>query len=148
MKKTLRSTRLGTFTLNEEIEGFPMYTTNTSVGPHADVDVTLNSNGSEDVNFEQTLSSAERRIDAFIATEPEIRRALLPGLRTSIKEFTGVEWRGSDQALISQLKLMNLNFTNDGTMEVWYHCNEPTDYHDVVVELDADMMVQEVSLDG
>jgi len=127
---------------------YPTYGAELVIPEHGGVSISLGANPSEEPHWPSFLRAAEESHPILLQHELAIRQQATSRIVGIYRSYHQREWKGSTTELLTALRLEHLNFFADGTFELWYSGGTPFECHDIRIELDADMRISEVALDG
>ena len=127
---------------------YPTYGTALVIPEHGSVSISLGANPDDKPVWTSVLRAAEESHPVLLQHEPAIRQQAVSRMLALYRDYHQRTWQGTATELLSFLRLEHLNFFADGSFELWYSGGDPFECHDIRIELDAEMRISEVGLDG
>ena len=146
--ESLQSSVFGLLQLNHELPEYPAYGTDLAIPEYGSISISLGANPDDEPDWPSFLRVAEESHPVLLHHEPTIRQQAASRIVTLYCDYHENEWRGTATELLAHLRLEHLNYFADGSFELWYSGDDPFECHDIRIELDADMRISEVVIDG
>ena len=149
MNETIESPVFGSLRLEREVVEQTTYTSELKIPTHGCVTVAITSAPNDEREWNSSLRSAEQLYSLILQDEFELRQQARERLLAMHRDYWGRQWRSMPASeLLSCLRLKHLNFFSDGTIELWYAGGESFQHHDIHIDLDRELHITEIALDG
>jgi hypothetical protein len=134
--------------------GFSIYSAEFQTKRYGRLTIVLNGNPAGKFDWPSLATRVDNLLPVLLNAEPRLRRAAVPGIRRLRRRYDLDDlddydlWRGTNAQLMACLTLTQINFSNDGTVEMWYSGGEPCNHLDVRLELGPRLALRKVCFDG
>lgn len=153
-QNVIKSKLLGNVQGQMHTGGFSIYSAEFQTKRYGTLTIVLNGNPDGKFDWPTLATRVDNLLPVLLGKEPRLRRAAVPGIRRLRHRYNLDDlddddlWRGTNAELMACLTLTQINFSNNGPVEMWYSGGEPCNHLDVRLELGPRTALRKVVFDG